>query len=472
MPKLRLPDGTIKDYAEGVNAEQMAADVGAEAVAARVDGSQVDLRAPLAADAEVCLVSPASPEGLELLRHSTSHVMAAAVRRLFGDVKYAIGPAINDGFYYDFDLPHRFSEDDLAKIEAEMQAIIDADESFERVVCPRADAVKQMQELDQPYKLELLDELTDEEVPLYRTGEFVDLCLGPHLPSAGKIKAFKLLSVAGAYWRGSETNQMLQRIYGVAFSTKEELDKHLEMLAEAKARDHRTLGKSLDLYSVHEEVGPGLIHWHPKGALVRHVIETLWRDEHLRRGYQLVYTPHIASERIYEISGHLENYAENMYAPMDIEDQPYRLKPMNCPGHIKIFQTGIRSYRDLPIRYAELGTVYRYERSGVLHGMLRVRGFTQDDSHIFCTQEQLPGEVAGILDLVDFMMRAFGYTYRVRLATRPEKALGTDAEWEWSTEALREALGIRGLDYTIDEGGGVFYAPKIDIRSLVVMYYL
>ena len=337
------------------------------------------------------------------------------------------------------------------------------DQPFVRSELSKEAAVAKMREWGQPYKVELLDEV-EGGVSFYETGDFVDLCRGPHVPSSKSIRAFKLTSVAGAYWRGDEANQnMLQRVYGTAFGDKKALADHLARLEEAKKRDHRVLGKRLDLFSTHDEVGAGLIHWHPDGAMVRHLIECFWRDEHLKRGYHLAYTPHIASERIYEISGHLENYAENMYAPMDIDGQPYRLKPMNCPGHIKIYQTQLRSYRNLPIRYAELGTVYRYERSGTLHGMLRVRGFTQDDSHIFCTREQLPQEVADLLDLVDFMMKAFQYEYKVKLATRPEKSLGTEEEWGWATEALVEALQLRSLEYEIDEGGGVFYAPKIDV---------
>ncbi len=472
MPNVKLPDGSTLQLPDGVSladaAREISEGLARAALAAKVNGALTDLAATLNEDAEIEFLTPASPEGLEILRHSAAHVMAAAVQRLFPDAKFAIGPAIEDGFYYDFDLPETLSEDDLGKIEAEMKALVKQKLPFVREDATKAEALELMKRLGQDYKVEMLEEMADDEpVSIYRTGEFVDLCRGPHVPHSGKIGAFKLTSVAGAYWRGAESRGiMLQRVYGAAFPDKKALQEHLKRLEEAKKRDHRVLGKQLDFYSTHDDVGAGLIHWHPNGAMVRHLIETFWRDEHLKRGYQLVYTPHIASEKIYEISGHLENYAENMYSAMDIDGQPYRLKPMNCPGHIKIYQTSVHSYRDLPIRLAELGTVYRYERSGALHGMLRVRGFTQDDSHIFCTQEQLADEVAGILDLVDFMMDAFHYDYVVQLATRPEKSLGTDEEWEWSTQALVTALEKRNQAYTIDEGGGVFYAPKIDVKLL------
>ena len=472
MPQVKLPDGSEKSYPEGTLLIDVARDIGERlakaAVAAKVNGELVDLTPPLTTDIELSIVTADAPEGLEVMRHSASHIMAAAVQRLYPEAKFAIGPAIEDGFYYDFDLPVTLSDDDLPKIEEEMARIAEEAHPFVRRELSKDEAIRLMEEKGESYKVEMIGELPEgETISFYDTGDFVDYCRGPHVPTSKSIGAFKLTSVAGAYWRGDEHRGiMLQRVYGTAFPKKKALAEHLKRLEEAKKRDHRFLGKQLDLYSTHDEVGAGLIHWHPKGALVRHLIETFWRDEHLKRGYDLAYTPHIASERIYEISGHLENYAENMYAPMDIDGHPYRLKPMNCPGHIKIYQTQIRSYRDLPLRYAELGTVYRYERSGTLHGMLRVRGFTQDDSHIFCTQEQLPQEVAGILDLVDFLMSAFQYQYKVKLATRPEKSLGTDQEWEWSTNALIEALKLRDQEYEVDEGKGVFYAPKIDVVLL------
>jgi len=468
MVTLVLPDGT---RCEAPKAESIldalraaAPDAARDVVAARVDGTLVDLAAPLPESGEIALVPKESPEGLEILRHSASHVMADAVRRLFPDVRLAIGPAIEDGFYYDFDLSHKLTEADLRRIESEMEKIVRSDEPFRRFELTRAEALEQVRAHGEIYKQEMIEELDEEKISFYTHGRFTDMCRGPHLQRTGQIGPFKLLSVAGAYWRGDERRPMLQRIYGTCFWTRQALEAHLKALEEAKARDHRVLGRQLGLFSVDEEIGPGLILWHPRGATIRHIIEDFWREEHFRRGYQLVYTPHIASERIYERSGHLENYAENMYAPMEIEHRPYRLKPMNCPGHIRIYQSRTRSYRDLPIRLAELGTVYRYERSGVLHGMLRVRGFTQDDAHIFCTPDQLASEVLGVLDLVDVMMSAFGYTYRLFLATRPEKYLGTEAEWEAATAALRRALEQRGQPYEVDEGGGVFYAPKIDVK--------
>ena len=405
-------------------------------------------------------------EALYRLRHSAAHVLATAVTELFPEVKVAGGPPIDNGFYYDFARDQPFTHEDLERIEARMGEIIAADQPFEYQEATREDARRRFEAAGEKYKLHFLSVIPEgAKVTYYKNGPFLDLCRGPHVKSTAEIKAYKLTHVAGAYWLGSERNEMLQRIYGTAFATREELDQHLQRIEEALKRDHRRLGKELDLFSIHEEVGAGLVHWHPKLGMVRHLIEEFWKEEHLRRGYQFVYTPHIASEKLYEVSGHLVNYADLMYAPMDIDGQPYRAKPMNCPGHIMIYNTHRHSYRDLPIRFAELGTVYRYERSGVLHGMERVRGFTQDDSHIFCTREQLADEVAGILDLMDALLQTFGYEYTCYLATRPkEKYLGTDEEWEFATEALRQALERRGLPYQVDEGGGAFYAPKIDVK--------
>ena len=435
-----------------------------QAVAAEVNGSLFDLSACVSGDVEATLIVKESRQGLDILRHSVSHIMADAVVRLFPDARLAIGPPIENGFYYDFDLEHKLTPEDLGRIEEEMSRIVAENNPFERFELPREEAAERMQAEGQEYKQEIIEELSDSTVSFYSSGPFTDVCRGPHLPNTGAAGPFKLLSVAGAYWRGDERRPMLQRIYGASFWTQEALEQHLNNLEEARKRDHRVLGRQLDLFTIDEEIGPGLVLWHPRGAMVRHLVESFWRDEHFKRGYQMVYTPHIASEKIYEHSGHLENYAESMYAPMEIEGRPYRLKPMNCPGHIKIYQSRTRSYRALPIRMGELGTVYRYERSGVLHGMLRVRGFTQDDAHIFCTPEQLADEVAGVLDLVDVMMSAFKYDYRVSLSTRPEKCLGTEEEWERATQSLINALEQRGLTYEIDEGGGVFYAPKIDVK--------
>jgi threonyl-tRNA synthetase len=405
-------------------------------------------------------------EGLYRLRHSAAHVLATAVTSLFPDVKVAGGPPIDGGFYYDFARAEPFTPEDLEKIEARMREIVAADQPFEYSESSRAEARSLFEKAGETYKLHFLSQIPEgSKVTFYRNGPFLDLCRGPHVESTGKIAAFRLTHVAGAYWLGSERNEMLQRIYGTAFPTQAELDAHLARIEESLKRDHRRLGRELDLYSVHEEVGAGLIHWHPRGGMLRHLIESFWKEEHQRRGYQFVYTPHIASEKLFEISGHLQNYADMMYSPMDIDGQPYRVKPMNCPGHIMIYNSNKHSYRDLPLRFAELGTVYRYERSGVLHGMERVRGFTQDDSHIFCTPEQLGAEVEGILDLMDFLLKAFKYEYSCYLATRPaEKYLGSDEEWEFATNALRQALEHKGIPYEVDEGGGAFYAPKIDVK--------
>jgi threonyl-tRNA synthetase len=405
---------------------------------------------------------------LSTVRHSCSHVMAAAIKRLFPDAHLGVGPAIEDGFYYDIEMSRPFTPDDLAAIEAEMAKIIAADEPFVKKMWTSDDAIQHFAKEGEKFKVEIIEDLKKvgvNEVSSFENGDFLDLCRGPHVKSTRQIGAYKLLSIAGAYWRGSEKNPQLQRIYGTAWHNRGELKDYLHRLEEAEKRDHRKLGRMLDLFSTHDDVGAGLVFWHPKLGMVRHLIETYWREEHLKRGYEFVYTPHIASERLYVTSGHLQNYADLMYSPMDIDGMPYRVKPMNCPGHIKIFQSRQHSYRDLPRRFAELGTVYRYERSGVLHGMLRVRGFTQDDSHIFCTHEQLAEEITGVLELTHTMMSDFGYTYDAFLATRPkDKSMGTDEEWAWATEALREALVRRGIDYQVDEGGGAFYAPKIDIK--------
>jgi len=469
--KVILPDGSERALADGATGADLVNALGGrwakKAVAVDVDGQVQDLAARLPEGAKVKLVDAESAEGLELLRHSAAHVMAEAILKVIPGTRLAIGPAIADGFYYDVEAPRRITPEDFPALEEEMQRIIKADVAFVRSERPRAEAVQKAELSGDKYKAELIRDLPEgTAISFYRSGDFEDLCRGPHLPSTRWVKAVKLLSVAGAYWRGDSKRQQLQRIYGTAFTDRKKLDEHLRLLEEAKKRDHRELGKQLDLFSTDEQIGPGLILWHPRLAMVRRTIEEFWWAEHYRRGYWPVYTPHIASEQIYRTSGHLENYAEMMYAPMDIDGAPYRVKPMNCPAHIKIYQTARRSYRELPLRYAELGTVYRYEPSGTLHGMLRVRGFTQDDAHIFCTPEQLAGEIEGVLDLVDTLMRAFGYTYRTFLATMPPKHLGTEEEWGRATEALRVALDRRGLAYEVDEGGGAFYAPKIDIKLL------
>lgn len=400
---------------------------------------------------------------LERMRHSAAHVMAEAVQSLFPGVKFGIGPAIEDGFYYDFELPRALVPDDLAAIEAKMREIIAANVPFVREEVSKEEALRRFSE--QPYKIELIEELPDETVTIYTQGSFVDLCRGPHVEATGEIKAFKLTSIAGAYWKGDEKRPMLQRIYGVAFESATELEDYLARLDEAGKRDHRKLGKELDLFSLHEEAGPGLVHWHPKGALVRQIIEDFWKEEHRKRGYEIVYTPHIAKLNLWKTSGHWDFYRENLYSPMDIEGQEYIIKPMNCLGHILIYKTQLRSYRSLPLRYAELGTVYRYERSGVLHGLARVRGFTQDDAHIFCRPDQLEAETTEVVQLARFMMNTFGfYDYELLLSTRPEKYAGTIEVWENATAALKNVLERLELNYAIDPGEGVFYGPKIDIK--------
>ncbi len=401
---------------------------------------------------------------LETIRHSTAHVMAHAVKNLYPDAKITIGPAIEDGFYYDFDVKEPFTPEALEKISAEMESIIKAGRNFVRKEISRDEALQLF--ADESYKVELIQDLPDGEIiSIYEEGDFVDLCRGPHIANAGEIKAFKLLKSSGAYWRGDEKNAMLQRIYGTAFASKQELEDYLKLLEEAEKRDHRKLGRDLDLFSIQEEVGPGLVLWHPKGALVRKLIEDYWRNEHLANGYDLVSTPHIARQDLWRTSGHLDFFTENMYKPMEVDEVPYLIKPMNCPFHMLIYKSHVRSYRELPIRWAELGTVYRYERSGVLHGLMRVRGFTQDDAHIICSREQLDSETKRVLDFVLKVLRRFGFEdYEIYLSTRPEKYVGEDDVWEQATEALRSALDAEGLSYKIDDGGGAFYGPKIDVK--------
>lgn len=400
---------------------------------------------------------------LEILRHSTAHIMAQAVRELYPETKITIGPAIKDGFYYDFDRDTPFTVEDLEKIEKKMEDIIRKDLSFERMEVSKDEARKIFK--DEGYKIELINEIQDEKVSVYKQGNFIDLCRGPHLPSTGRVKAFKLISVAGSYWRGNEKNKMLQRIYGTSFFAKKELEEHLHKLEEAKKRDHRRLGKELDLFSMDDEIGAGLINWHPKGSVIRYTIENFWREEHYKNGYQIVYSPHIAKVNLWHTSGHMDFYKENMYSPMDIEGMPYIVKPMNCPFHIKMYKNKLKSYRELPIRWAELGTVYRYERSGVLHGLLRVRGFTQDDAHIFCRLDQLNDEIERVLNFTLYMLKSFGFNdFDVYLSTMPEGYVGTLSNWEKATDALKGALNKAGLKFEIDPGAGVFYGPKIDVK--------
>ena len=398
------------------------------------------------------------------IRHSAAHVMADVVKTLFPDAKIGIGPPTDDGFYYDFMVETPFTPDDIQRIENRMRRVIKRNHAFEYREYSR-DEINELN-AEEPLKLEVIAEIPEgEAISTYTHGGFEDLCAGPHVESTGKIPAFKLLNVAGAYWRGDENRPMLQRIYGTAFESREALDEHLERLEEARRRDHRVVGRDLDLFSVHDETGPGLIIWHPKGARIRGLVEDLWKREHYRWGYDLVYTPHIGRSTLWETSGHLENFKENMFAAMDMEGQDYYLKPMNCPFHIMYYRNGLRSYRDLPMRIGELGSVYRYERGGTLHGMLRVRGMTQDDAHIFCRPDQIGEEVNGVLDLTFHLLNKFGFKdYSVMLSTRPDKAVGSEEEWEVATNSLRSTLEGRGMSYEVEEGGGAFYGPKIDIH--------
>jgi len=432
-------------------------------VAGRVNGHLVDMSSPLERSGSLDFVTLDSEDGLNILRHSTSHVMAYAVKELFKGVKVSIGPAIEKGFYYDFDYQGSFTPDDLPRIEEKMAELIKRDIPFVREEISIAEAINLFEGQGETYKVEILKELHDESVSIYRSGDFVDLCRGPHIPSTGMIKAYKLLSIAGAYWRGDERNKMLQRIYGTAFADRGSLEDYLERIEEAQRRDHRKLGRELELFSINEEAGAGLVIYHPKGALLRTIIEDFEKKEHLRRGYHLVMGPQILKRELWEKSGHLENYRELMYFTR-VEEDEYALKPMNCLAHMLIYKSKIRSYRDLPIRYFELGKVHRYERSGVLHGLLRVREFTQDDAHILCRPDQLNDEIKGIIELVNDFMRVFGFRYDMEISTRPEKSIGTDQDWERATAALLKAVEDKGLPYSINEGEGAFYGPKIDVK--------
>ena len=470
MINVTLPDGTVLEVPLDSSSGDVAATIGPglakAAIAGQIDGETVDLGARLSEDAEVRILTARDDDALAVLRHSAAHVLATAVRELRPGAGIGFGPAIDDGFYYDFDVPEPFTPADLETFEAKMAEVTKADYEFER----RVVSVEEARELfaDDPLKLERLEEFSEDEIiTVYQDGPFLDLCRGPHVRSTGGLKHFKLLSGAGAYWRGDEKRQMLQRIYGTAFFKKSDLDAHLERLEEAKRRDHRILGRELDLFSTDARVGPGLILWHPQGAIVRSEIESFEQALIQRHGYDLVYTPHVMSERIFEISGHLENFKEGMFGALDVEGGAYRPKPMNCPGHIAIYQSRQRSYRDLPIRMAEFGTCYRYERSGVLHGMLRVRGFTQDDAHVFCRPDQVGEEVERLLDLVDEILTAFGYPYTIALATKPEeKALGSDEQWDSAVRTLADVLETRRLPFEYDEGGGAFYGPKLDFELI------
>ena len=432
-------------------------------IAGKVNGEMRDLSFSVSESAEVEFISIDSEKGLDILRHSTSHIMAQAVQEVFKGAKVSIGPAIENGFYYDYDYTRPFTVEDLEAIENKMQEIIDRDYPFVREERDRETAIKFFQDRNEGYKVEILRELPGEKVSLYRDGDFVDLCRGPHLPSTGWVKAFKLTGVAGAYWRGDERNPMLQRIYGTAFSTPKGLEEHLNRLEEAKKRDHRKLGKELDLFSIQDEVGAGLVIYHPNGAMLRTLLEDFEKREHLKRGYQIVKGPQILKLDLWKKSGHWDYYRENMYFT-EVENQQYGLKPMNCLAHMLIYKTKIRSYRDLPIRYFELGTVHRHEKTGVLHGLLRVREFTQDDAHIICAPDQLKNEIKGIIDFVRDVMRIFDFSYEMELSTRPQKSIGSDADWENATQALMDVLKETAIPFSIDEGAGAFYGPKIDVK--------
>ncbi len=466
---LKYPDGSERSLpAEATAREAIAAwkpELLSSSVAARLNGRALDLSSILHEGGVLEPIDWSSKEGLSILRHSISHIMAQAVQDSFEKVQVSIGPSIEDGFYYDFDYDQTFTPEDLEKIEARMKEIAAADYPFRREELSREKAVELFRERGEGYKVELLRDLPEDvkTVSLYRQGEYVDLCRGPHVPSTGMIKAFKLLSVAGAYWRGDERNKMLQRIYGTGFATQELLDEHLRILEEARKRDHRRLGKELDLFQVNEEAGAGLAIFHPKGMLLRYIIEDWERKEHLKRGYDMVMGPQILKVDLWKRSGHYEHYRENMYFT-EVEGQAYGIKPMNCLAHMLIYKSKIRSYRDLPLRYFELGTVHRHEKTGVLHGLLRVRQFTQDDAHILCTPEQLNTEIRGVADFVAYAMKIFGFEYEVELSTRPENSIGTDADWELATSALRAALEDNKIPYEVNEGDGAFYGPKIDFK--------
>ncbi len=465
--ELTLPNGDVLAMERGVTPGEVASSIGPglakAALAAVVNGETVGLMDPLQSNADIRILTGKDPESLPVLRHSAAHVLATAVRDLLPSAGIGFGPAIDEGFYYDFDVDTPFTPDDLEAFEKRMAEVTAADQPFERRQVTKDEARQLFG--DDPLKLERLEEFEDDEViTVYENGPFLDLCKGPHVPSTGKLEHFKLLSGAGAYWRGDEKRQMLQRIYGTAFHSRPELDKHLDRLEEAKKRDHRVIGKELDLFSIQEEVGSGLILWHPRGGIIRHTVEEFLKDTLLEHEYELVFTPQVASEELYRISGHLEVFEENMFPAMEGDGARFRMKPMNCPHHFMIYKTQTRSYRDLPLRFAELGTCYRYERSGTLHGMLRVRCFTQDDAHIFVRSDQIAEEYDRLLDLTDYLLKIFGYEYHLALSSRPEKAIGDPEVYDQATETLRGVLERREADYVLDEGGGAFYGPKIDVN--------
>ncbi|WP_019626473.1 threonine--tRNA ligase [Thioalkalivibrio sp. ALJT] len=470
MPAVTLPDGSRREFDHPVTVLDVAKDIGpglAKAtLAGKVNGQLVDARHEIDDDAELAIVTDRDPEGVEIIRHSTAHLMAQAVKQLFPDAQVTIGPTIENGFYYDFAYDRGFTPEDLAKIEKRMKELAKQDLPVERSLMDRDEAVKYFRDMGEAYKAEIIASIPQgENISLYKQGDFVDLCRGPHIPSTGKLKAFKLTKVAGAYWRGDSDNEMLQRIYGTAWANKDQLKEYLERLKEAERRDHRKIGQELDLFSIQDEAGGGLVFWHPKGARIRREIEKYWYDMHEKAGYDFVVSPHIANLDLWKTSGHADFYSESMYEPMEDEHQAFQLKPMNCPFHVLMYKDRLHSYRDLPLRWAEMGTVYRREMSGALHGLMRVRGFTQDDAHIFCREDQIEAEVMAVIDLTLAVLQTFGFEkFDVNLSTKPEDAVGSDAIWEHATASLRSAIEKKGLEYSVDEGGGAFYGPKIDIK--------
>ena len=467
MVKVTLKDGKVMEFENGIKVYDIAMKISPalakKAIGAEINGKRAELMTEINEDSTLSILTFDDEDGRWILRHTGSHILAQAVKRLYPDVKLAIGPAIDTGFYYDFDADFSFTPEMLESIEKEMNKIVKEDIHLERFELPREKAIEFMKEKEEPYKVQLIEDLPEDAViSFYKQGDFTDLCAGPHVPSTGKVKAIKLLSIAGAYWRGNEKNKMLQRIYGTAFTKKSDLDEYINMLEEAKKRDHRKIGKELDLFSIHEE-GPGFPFFHPKGMILRNILEDYWRKRHVEAGYQEIRTPIILNESLWHQSGHWDHYKENMYFTK-IDDEDYAIKPMNCPGGILVYKNSIHSYRELPLRYGELGIVHRHEKSGALHGLMRVRCFTQDDAHLYMTKDQIKDEVTGVIKLIDSFYKVFGFDYFVELSTKPENAMGSDEDWEHATNSLREALEAVGLSYKINEGDGAFYGPKIDFH--------
>ncbi len=467
MIKVTLADGSVRELEEGSSvldaAKSISRGLAKEAVAAKVNGEIQGMDYVLPGDCTLEILKFSDEEGAHTFRHTASHILAQAVKKLYPEAKLAIGPAIDNGFYYDFDLDHRFTEEDFPAIEKEMRKIVESGLALERFELPREEALALMKEKNEDYKVELINDLPEDAViSFYKQGDFTDLCAGPHLSSTSPVKALKIQSVAGAYWRGDEKNKMLQRIYATAFPKQKDLDEYLAMLEEAKKRDHRKIGKEMDLFAIYEE-GPGFPFFMPKGMVIRNELENFWRQEHTKRGYQEIKTPLILNEDLWHRSGHWDHYKENMYFTK-IDGGDYAIKPMNCPGSMLVYKRKMYSYRDFPIRMGELGQVHRHELSGALHGLMRVRTFTQDDAHIFMLPEQIKEEVAGVIDFIDYVYNLFGFTYHIELSTRPEDSMGTDEEWESATSALRECLEEKGIDYVVNEGDGAFYGPKLDFH--------